>query len=1334
VTKPVRIALFSCAGIVLLALVAGLAALLIAQSDWLREQIRAKIVEQAETATGGRVEIKNFQLDWRRLTANVDGFVIHGTEAPSQAPLLAADRVTVGLRIISLFSRDVRLERIEVVHPRTHIIVDADGGTNLPRPKVPSKTRTSDDILNLRIGLFEVKNGEVLAESPGAPPHILPWSGSGRNLTVRAAYDPSRDRYSGEISLAPLHLTLTGYGPLDVDVRAAAAMERNQVVVSKAKLKSGASEVNLSDLTVGSFAAPVAAANYDVSISAAEAMRVLHAKMPVTGVVNATGKARYAPSGDFDVTGNYRGAGLSFGSVRNIRLTGNLAATQSKMALTSVRVSVLGGEVTGGVELNNYEVFKARADVKGLAVHDLAALGTTRPVPYDGLVSGTVEAGGKLQDLSRNIVDGTAQLTVTPAASGPAVHGEITASYSGAAGKLEMGHSWLELPNTRADVTGTLGSSLVVKLETKDLDDLLPALNGHTLPFALKNGSALFTGTVTGAIENPRIAGHAALRNVIYEGRLIDSVAGDVAVTSAQASVPNAVVVSSGITAVANGSISLSDWAVTDASAITGNLVANNVDMQHALELGGYKDQPVSGTISASARVSGTIGQPTGTADVTFVKGTIYQQPYDSVTAHVQYVDAGLQTVSGIFASGPKRVTFDVRYPHAGLPFPVGTLQITASSNLMALNQIALVRQWQPDVQGSAQFHGSATVRISRDAKNAIHVGLENVNGDGSAADIGLGGRELGDAHFSAQTQGNTVTAIFDSNAANARIEGQAKITLTDEYPITGFVTFSNASLNELAALAMTPAQAKGMTFDGSAEGQIDFNGPLSAPDKVRAAATIGRLEVHPLPGTPLATTIPGFSLRSNGPLRASFENSVLRLDAARFQAPETDMSVSGTAALSGASPLNLRLQGSVNLVILRNFVPDLASSGTLEVNNANIRGNWSTPDFSGSAAIRDGEFHYSDFSNGLTNATGEIIFSGSRATIKSFNADTGGGKFSGTGFASLGVGGAVDFQFTATAKDVRLRYPQGVSSISDSNITIVHNPQRSSISGTVTVRRLIVNPKQDAQAMLADMSETVRTPANGDSVFANMNLDVVIQTAPDIALQSSVAESIQADASLRLRGTVASPALVGRINVSQGEVIFFGNKYTITQGTISFYNPTRIEPILKVDLETKARGVEVTMTVTGAPGKFNMTYRSDPPLELADIVALLATGRVPDDPSVALRGNGPSQSFEQLGASALIGQTLANPVAGRLQRFFGVSRLKIDPQLTGVSGNPGARLTVEQQITPDILFTYITDVSNTSQQLLRVEWSLNRNWSAIIVREENGYVGLDFAYKKRFK
>ncbi|MEO7650123.1 MAG: translocation/assembly module TamB domain-containing protein, partial [Bryobacteraceae bacterium] len=236
-------------------------------------------------------------------------------------------------------------------------------------------------------------------------------------------------------------------------------------------------------------------------------------------------------------------------------------------------------------------------------------------------------------------------------------------------------------------------------------------------------------------------------------------------------------------------------------------------------------------------------------------------------------------------------------------------------------------------------------------------------------------------------------------------------------------------------------------------------------------------------------------------------------------------------------------------------------------------------------------------------------------------------------------------------------------------------------------------------------------------------------------SFESALAQDIQAEASMRLQGTIYNPALLGRVSVTQGEITFFGTKYTISQGTISFLNPVKVEPVLDLDLETRVRGIDVTLTFTGPLNKLTITHRSDPPLEFSEIVALLATGAPPtSDPALSARQSVQPQSFTQLGANALIGQVVANPLSSRLQRFFGVSRLKIDPQLTGVENNPQARLTLEQQVSKDLTFTYITNLTNANQQVVRVEWTLNKNWSILAVREENGLFGMDILYKKRFK
>ena len=103
--------------------------------------------------------------------------------------------------------------------------------------------------------------------------------------------------------------------------------------------------------------------------------------------------------------------------------------------------------------------------------------------------------------------------------------------------------------------------------------------------------------------------------------------------------------------------------------------------------------------------------------------------------------------------------------------------------------------------------------------------------------------------------------------------------------------------------------------------------------------------------------------------------------------------------------------------------------------------------------------------------------------------------------------------------------------------------------------------------------------------------------------VRAAITQNLQASADLRLRGTAANPGLLGRISASQGQVPFFGNDYRIDQGSISFFNPGAIEPILNVDPETRVSGVAVIVTVSGPIRQLQMSYRSDPPLPFSDIL-----------------------------------------------------------------------------------------------------------------------------------
>jgi translocation and assembly module TamB len=249
------------------------------------------------------------------------------------------------------------------------------------------------------------------------------------------------------------------------------------------------------------------------------------------------------------------------------------------------------------------------------------------------------------------------------------------------------------------------------------------------------------------------------------------------------------------------------------------------------------------------------------------------------------------------------------------------------------------------------------------------------------------------------------------------------------------------------------------------------------------------------------------------------------------------------------------------------------------------------------------------------------------------------------------------------------------------------------------------------------------------------MQFDVRIQSASNFQVETSLTRDVEAEVDLRLRGSPVRPVLQGTVSVNQGEVQVFGTKYTINRGDIRFLNPVKIEPTVDMDLETKLRGITVNVTLAGSPNNLKMNWSSDPPLQQSEIIALLASGRDP-----TLIGNqaapgvssGGSSNFASAG-TGLAGQALNAQLSSKLQRFFGATRVKIDPTL-GVDNLPQARLTWEQQVSKDVTLTYINNLNRTQEQLIQVQWDLDKSWSAIAIRDPNGSFGIDFQYRKRFK
>ena len=1322
------------AGASVLGLVILLAVTLIvvARSGWFREQVRQRIVAEAEKATGGRIEIGSFELQWRTLTARVNGFVIHGTEPPGSPPLLRARSITIRLKILSALKRAVDLQSVDVEQPQVYLIINPDGATNIPQPKVPRTSNKSpvQTILDLAIQRFAVRNGTIQLNS-----QRMPWSAAGENLRAEFVYNLLAPSYRGDISIQPLHLNVSRDLPVDLGVKVALTIEKNKLTVSSARIETPQSSADLAG-AIQDFFSPDYLFQYTVRISLPELLRTLRFRTHPEGTILIAGNASVHDFGHYLFTGKLRSGPLSLGQgnlrVRDVRAESPFRVDPEKIDLSALHLSLLGGDFNGRVRIEKLDQLRVEGAVSEFTAQRMTTLFGTARLPWNGLLSGPVELTGLLSDLNEGRFRARAKLIVSPAAASAPVHGLVDATYDGFRGTVDLGRSFVQLPSTRLDFAGTLGRQLRIHLESTNLDELLPALElasasaPRTLPVTLKNGSASFDGTVTGPLASPQIAGHAALKNFTFSQEGIDSLAADVAVQESSLRVQNGSLTRGNLGAQFAVTVGLRDWKPDRPSTLAASLSLRGAEIRDLLALAGQQKLPATGALSVSAQLSGSIGAPLINADVSVSKGSLYGEPFDRLTARINYLNHQVSMADAQVSAAANQLTLNATYTHTPDDFQNGRFVFDVTSNRMLLDH--LQHAHQISLAGNLQITAKGSATMSAGHQPGFR--LDDLTADVSGRDIQLQHRSIGAVRLTAGTRGSLLTAHLDSAVANSKITADGQWSLTDSYPGTTQMTFTKLDLASLKSW-LAPSDSS-LQIAASAQGKMTIAGPALKPEAWTATLDIPQLEISPLPGDIAHGNPQAMMLRNQGPIRLTMQNSVVRVESARLVAQDSDVTLTGAIALKQKNPLDLRLKGNINLAVLENFNADVVSAGKVALDAA-VRGPIATPQINGRVQFQNADLNLATLPNGLSNLNGTIVFSGDRATIQNLTAESGGGKVTLTGFASYSRGQA-DLRIDLAARGVRLRYPEGVSTVASADLTWTGTSQRNLVSGTVTILRTGFNPRTDIASILATSAQPVRTPASHTGLLGGMNLDIQIETSPNLRVQSALAQQIQAEANLRLRGTATNPALLGRINITQGQLTFFGNKYTINQGSISFFNPVKIEPIVNIDLQTRARGIDVTLTIAGPMDKLNVTYRSDPPLQFSDIVALLATGRAPlSDPSLAARETGAAQSWQQMGASALVGQAIANPVSGRLERFFGISKIKIDPTLTGLT-NPQARLTIEQQVTPDITFTYITNVAQANPQVIRIEWSLNRQWSAVALRDENGLFGMDLYYKKRFK
>ena len=337
--------------------------------------------------------------------------------------------------------------------------------------------------------------------------------------------------------------------------------------------------------------------------------------------------------------------------------------------------------------------------------------------------------------------------------------------------------------------------------------------------------------------------------------------------------------------------------------------------------------------------------------------------------------------------------------------------------------------------------------------------------------------------------------------------------------------------------------------------------------------------------------------------------------------------------------------------------------------------------------------------------------------TVREFKGTLNGGPMNVTGTIGYRNGILNDLNLTATMQDFFFNFPEGLKSSSSGTLAITSAEDAIVVSGNIRVQESSYRESFEVTSQLMSYlkaQQIVVADREADPLLDRVRLNIALRTETPLLVQNNIAK-VEGNVNVRLVGPFKEPSMVGRITLEDGgEIILNRQKYYINRGTIILANQTRLEPELDIRAQTKTGNYDITLQLTGRLERLTTTLTSEPPLSQADITSLLLTGKT------ASETQGREMQTASSQALALIAGQAGGELTDEARRALRLSMLRIDPGLIASESDPGARLTLGQDITRKLQLMYSMNLTNGGDQIWSAEYSIARRFTTQATKQQD--------------
>jgi len=1328
----------------LIALYASLIAIL--STEWFHQFLLRQAKSGLENLTGARVEIGAMTIRPTVVLVTFERLVLHGSEPASEPPLLSARTVVVRINPLGLLRSKVLLRSLDCDGAEAHLNTYPGGSTNLPGPKRPSRNgQLAVDVLmdlalrrvtfthvnlywnNQRIPLdLSARNVALLMRfNPAGMRLLLPHALEGVPLVLS-----SGDRYALSVSSSELRCGLPGWTLPPLAFAARLDFSRNDLALRSLTWRSSGlrGQASLSFYRLPVLNAQLALKAEGAVSSLAKILRLPEVK---SGSFNWDAQATYrdGPQEAFETKGRLQARRFNMADpsfeLGDIDLSTDYSADRRHVELSNLRLSLLGGTLRGRAEgslQGRSPKFVVRTELQQLSLAQLlkcisSARDITPRLRVDASVGGTADLtwSGKLKDLSSSF-----DLSLEPRgdqAGSRFVVGFARGSVKAAPGPLvNLEDAELQTPHGLLRAGGTLGGGAInlnVLLTTTDFEEVRPLAEvwskpEQPIPLVLKS-SATFSGAVLGSMDQPQVRGRIALGAFDFRGWGWDRLEANLFVS------PQLLQINSGRLVHADSTLTFNIGLGLDHGLFTAASVVHIIAEAQRTPLAGLRDAlelhyPMEGSVTGHFDLSGTRGDLTGMGAVHVEQGEIAGEAFESLAARFRVEESVWDIRDLRIVRGGAQIKGQARLDPAQQAF---SADLHASDlSLDDVRPLLFHEKPTPSTPGTLEglvrfdLHGQGTLQNPQ-LQSTFEV-----------RDITSGGSPAGHVRGQLAWQGRQLQLKGDFEGRDGALNFDGSAQTENDWPIQLSGSYSSFRVDPWVNWLQPGALKVAVTCSGS----LHLGGPLKHPALLELRAEAEGLEI----ALPPLSGLNGIVWKNQQPVRLSYGGNLLTVSRFSLHGPSTELEAEGSLRFKGQPVLALNVQGHADAAIIRLMDPTLQSAGSFEL-NLKATGNPSKPVLSGSVTVKDLSIGYPDLPVRAAGLNGEIRLEGDRAVV-SLRARSGQSPVSLAGYVT--VIGPTRFDLRLDLDHQRLEFPADVTSILDGHLRFVGTPENPQLRGQLVVEQTAVRPDFDVLAWMDRLQGPGVVPAGGTRApFASrILLNVTVVSHPQVRIESRNLRLV-AVVDLQFQGTAANPVALGTIRLLSGDTVIRGNRFSVTRGDITLSNPVRTTPILDLEARTRIQRHDLTLNINGPIDRAKISYRSDPPLPSGEVLSLLALGYAPSEQQMTAGRAGPS-----IGAASLLSEALSSGITGRVQRLFGVSRVRVDPSQYQTTTAAGYQVTVEQQLAPDLTITYILNTGIAGHDVVRLEWAIRENASVVVERDINGVYGGELRFRRRFR